>query len=94
MAGWQSILEHVKTNRVAGSPPIRMIPNTLLIAELYDAIERDAVPRVTTIADLFSDDIHLNDLGAHYIALAITMSSIIEILAVCRTVCGGNIAIA
>lgn len=70
MAGWQSILEHVKTNRVAGSSPIRMIPNTLLIAELYDAIERDAVPRVTTIADLFSDDIHLNDLGAHYIALA------------------------
>ena len=70
MEGWQSILDHVNANRVAGSPPMRMIPGPLLMAELYDAIARGEVPGVTDIAELFSDDIHLNDLGAYYIALA------------------------
>ena len=70
MEGWQSILDHVNANRVAGSPPMRMIPGPLLMAELYDAIERGEVPGITDIAELFSDDIHLNDLGAYYIALA------------------------
>jgi hypothetical protein len=70
MASWQSILDHVNANRIAGSPPMRMIPGPLLMAELYDAIERGEVPGITTIADVFSDDIHLNDLGAYYIALA------------------------
>lgn len=70
MEGWQSILDHVNANRIAGSPPMRMIPGPLLMAELYDAIERGEVPGITNIAELFSDDIHLNDLGAYYIALA------------------------
>ena len=70
MEGWQSILDHVNANRIAGSPPMRMIPGPLLMDELYDAIERGEVPGITNIAEFFSDDIHLNDLGAYYIALA------------------------
>ena len=70
MEGWQSILDHVNANRIAGSPPMRMIPGPLLMAELYDAIERGEVPGIATIADVFSDTIHPNDLGAYYIALA------------------------
>lgn len=70
MTGWESILSHVNANRVAGAPPMRMIPGPLLMAELYDAIAQGEVPGITNIADLFSDDIHLNDLGAYYIALA------------------------
>lgn len=70
MDGWQSILDHVNANRVAGSPPMRMIPGPLLMAELYDAIERGEVPSISDISDVFSDDIHLNELGAYYIALA------------------------
>jgi hypothetical protein len=70
MEGWQSILDHVNENRVAGAPPMRMIPGPLLMAAVYDAIGRGEVPGITDISDLFSDDIHLNDLGAYYIALA------------------------
>jgi hypothetical protein len=70
MAGWEQILDHVNANRVAGSPPMRMIPGPLLMAALYDGIAQGQVPGITAISDLFSDDIHLNDLGAYYIALA------------------------
>jgi len=70
MEGWQNILDYVNANRISGSPPMRMIPGPLLMAELYDAIERDEVPSLSDIRDIFSDDIHLNDLGAYYIALA------------------------
>lgn len=70
MAGWEQIQSHVNENRVAGSPPMRMIPGPLLMAEVYDAIKAGTVPDLTDISDLFIDDIHLNDLGAYYIALA------------------------
>ena len=40
------------------------------MAAVHDGIEAGEVPELNDIADLFSDDIHLNDLGAYYIALA------------------------
>jgi hypothetical protein len=70
MAGWEQIKDHVDNNRIAGSPPMRMIPGPLLMAEIHDAIEAGEVPDIADISDLFRDDIHLNDLGAYYIALA------------------------
>lgn len=70
MAGWEQIQSHVNENRVAGSPPMRMIPGPLLMAEIYDAIEAGNVPDLRDISDIFSDDIHINDIGAYYIALA------------------------
>ena len=70
MARWEQIQAHVNENRGAGSPPMRMIPGPLLMAEIYDAIEAGTVPDLSDISDLFSDDIHINDLGAYYIALA------------------------
>lgn len=70
MAGWEKIQSHVNENSVAGSPPMRMIPGPLLMAEIYDAIKDGTVPDLSDISDLFSDDIHINDLGAYYIALA------------------------
>lgn len=70
MAGWEQIQSHVNESRAAGSPPMRMIPGPLLMAEIYDAIEAGTVPDLSNISDLFSDDIHINDLGAYYIALA------------------------
>lgn len=70
MARWEQIQAHVNENRGAGSPPMRMIPGPLLMAEIYDGIAAGTVPDLSDISDLFSDDIHINDLGAYYIALA------------------------
>lgn len=70
MAGWEQIQSHVNQNRAAGSRSMRMIPGPLLMAEVYDAIKDGTVPELSDISDLFSDDIHINDIGAYYIALA------------------------
>ena len=38
------------------------------MAALYDAIEDESVPDLDEIADIFTDDIHLNDVGNYFIA--------------------------
>lgn len=70
MVGWQEILDYVNTNRPENSPPMRMIPGPRLMAAIYDEIEAGRAPGLTSIKDLFSDNIHLNDVGSYYIALA------------------------
>lgn len=70
MGMWEQIQDHVNANRPEGSPPMRMIPGPLLMAAMYDAIEAGEAPGFTDISDLFSDTIHVNDLGAYFIALA------------------------
>lgn len=70
MRGWEQILDYVNQNRAVGSPPMRMIPGPLLMVAIHDAIQTGEVPELSDMADIFSDDIHLNDLGAYYIALA------------------------
>lgn len=70
MARWESIRDHVNANRPAGSPEMKLIPGPLLMAAIYDEIEAGRAPGLTDISDLFLDGIHVNDLGAYYIALA------------------------
>jgi hypothetical protein len=70
MAQWETIQSYVNDNRPAGSPPMRMIPGPVLMAAIYDEIAAGNAPGIARISDLFSDDIHLNDLGNYYIALA------------------------
>jgi hypothetical protein len=70
MGMWEQIQDHVNANRPEGSPPMRMIPGPLLMAALYDAIDAGEAPGFTDISDLFLDTIHVNDLGAYFIALA------------------------
>lgn len=70
MARWNEILDYVNDNRPDGSEPMRMIPGPELMAAIYDEIAAGTAPGLTDIADLFADDIHLNDLGNYYIALA------------------------
>ena len=70
MGSWQEIVDHVNRNRVSGSPPMRAIPGPLVMAATFDAIAAGTAPGLTSMTDLFSDDIHVNDLGAFLIALA------------------------
>ncbi len=67
---WLRILGHVNANRPAGSPEMLLIPGPLLMAALHDAIAAGRAPGISRISDVFLDDIHLNDLGAYFIALA------------------------
>ncbi|MEM9785109.1 MAG: hypothetical protein AAF801_01315 [Pseudomonadota bacterium] len=70
MANWKEIQAYVNANRPVGSPPMRMIPGPILMATIYDEIEGGRAPGLSDISDLFVDQIHLNEMGSYFIALA------------------------
>lgn len=69
-AGWEEIMAHVNAHRPADAPQMRMIPATLVMAAVYDAIAVGSAPGgLHDIRQLFTDDIHLSPLGAWLVAL-------------------------
>jgi len=68
---WQGIVAAVNAARAEGRPPMRLIPAGRAMALAHDAIARGEVPGVGTIADLFIDDIHTNDLGNYLVTMVI-----------------------
>lgn len=67
---WEQILDHVNQNRPAGSPEMKMIPGTQVMAAAYDEIAAGTAPGLTEMSQLFHDTIHINLLGNYMIALA------------------------
>lgn len=64
---WESVVDTLN-NRFNPANPICLIPAGQGLARLYDAIEAGEIPDITSIDDLFSDDIHLNDVGKYFVA--------------------------
>lgn len=64
-ARWEAMQDRANANRPEGMPLIYMIPGHRLMMRIYDDIEDKAAPGLSSIGDIFFDDIHLNDLG-HY----------------------------
>lgn len=67
---WEQIADFVNANRPDGSPAMRVIPGPQIMAAIHDGIADGSAPDLKAISELFSDTIHLNDLGAYAIALA------------------------
>jgi hypothetical protein len=70
IARWEQIADYVNTNRPAGSPAMRVIPGPQIMEAIYDGIADGSAPDLKDISELFSDTIHLNDVGAYAISLA------------------------
>jgi hypothetical protein len=68
LSKWQGIVDSVNNNASEGAAEAAIIPAGQAMAELHDRIEAGEVPDVTSIRDLFSDEIHLNDTGSWFIA--------------------------
>lgn len=66
-ARWELMQDHANANRPAGMAPIYMIPGHRLMMRIYDDIEAGTAPGFSSIGDIFSDDIHLNDKGQYAI---------------------------
>lgn len=64
---WESVLDTINS-RYNPANPVCMIPAGQGLARLYDSIEAGAVPGITHISQLFSDDIHLTDQGKYFVA--------------------------
>ena len=65
---WQGIVDGANDNAAAGAPEASLIPAGQAMGALHDRIEAGEVPGVSSIRDLFSDNIHLNDTGNWFIA--------------------------
>lgn len=64
---WESVVDYLNT-KYQPENPVCLIPVAQGLAKLYDAIQAGTVPGIAQINDLFSDDIHLNDVGKYFVA--------------------------
>ena len=63
---WQRVVDRVNA-RTGGK--VKLLPAGQAMARLDDAIQAGTVPGLTSINDVFADDIHPNDIGFYYLAL-------------------------
>jgi hypothetical protein len=66
---WEEMMDYANANRPSGATPVYMIPGHRMMARLYDDIQNDLVPGITNINQFFSDNIHVNDIGAYAVAM-------------------------
>ncbi len=64
---WESVVERLNQQNTPRNP-VCLIPAGQALIRLYEAIEAKSVPGITSYRDLFSDDIHMNDLGRYFVA--------------------------
>ncbi len=64
---WESVVDTLN-NRYNPTIPICLIPVGQGLAALYDSIVANVIPGITSIEDLFDDDIDVNDIGKYFIA--------------------------
>ncbi len=64
---WEQMQDHANANRPDGMPLIYMIPGHRMMMRIYDDIQAGVAPGLDSIGDIFSDDIHLNDIGQYAI---------------------------
>lgn len=65
---WQGVVDAANAAR-PDSPPVRLIPAGQAMGQLADAIAEGTVPGLSDVSALFSDDIHLNDLGHYFVTM-------------------------
>jgi hypothetical protein len=64
---WESVVSFLN-DKYKPTKSVCFIPAGQGLARLYDAILAGTVPGIVKIQDLFSDDIHLNDVGKYFVA--------------------------
>ncbi len=68
---WEQMQDQGNANRPKGMKPIYMIPGHRLMMRLYDDIEVGRAPGLTSISDVFGDDIHVNELGQYAVTILV-----------------------
>ena len=69
LARWEGIADAVNAQKHPGQPPMLLVPAGQAMAKMYDEISANQVPGISDIRELFSDDIHNNDLGLYFVTM-------------------------
>jgi len=64
---WESVVDYLN-DKFNPTYPVCLIPVGQALAQLHDSIQAGAVPGITDITDLFSDNIHFTDQGKYFVA--------------------------
>jgi hypothetical protein len=64
---WESVVDSLNA-RYSPAKPVCLIPAAQGLAQVYDSIYAGVMPGLSSINDIFSDDIHLNDIGKYFVA--------------------------
>ncbi|MCS6916416.1 MAG: T9SS type A sorting domain-containing protein [Chitinophagales bacterium] len=67
--GWQQMQDYANAHLLPGSPPVYLIPGNRMMARFYDDVQQGLVPGIMHVSQLFTDGVHLNDLGAYLVTL-------------------------
>lgn len=68
-AEFERMQDYANLNKPAAAPYVYMIPGHKMMARLHDDIQLNLVPGITNINQFFSDNIHVNELGAYAVAM-------------------------
>ena len=66
---WQGIADAMNADMPDTAAPVRVIPVGQALGRLADAIAAGEIPGLSSIADLFADDIHLTATGNAFVAM-------------------------
>ncbi len=69
LPAWEALVSAVSRGRTSDSASIELIPAGQAMARLHDEIAAERIPGLNDIDALFSDDVHLNDLGHYFVAM-------------------------
>ena len=69
LPAWENIVAQVAAGNRGADGHVGLIPAGQAMARLYDEIAAERVPGLTDIQALFSDDIHLPDMGHYFVAM-------------------------
>ncbi len=64
---WESVVDTLN-HRYSPANPVCLIPAAQGLAQVYDSVAMGTMPGLNSIEDLFSDNIHLNDVGKYFVA--------------------------
>lgn len=64
---WEGVVD-ILNERFNPKTPVCLIPVGQGLAALYDSIQAGVIPELNEINDIFSDNIHLTDIGKYYVA--------------------------
>ena len=66
---WEKMQDYANQRLPQAATPVYLIPGHKMMARLYDDIKSGVVPGISNIKQLFSDNIHTNELGAYAISM-------------------------
>lgn len=66
---WENMQTYANDNRPAGAEPVFIIPGHKMMARIFDDIQAGLVPGISNISQLFTDNVHVNELGAYAVTM-------------------------